>query len=188
MLTLNCTALKETAPDGGETLLDATSLVVPGKTNGPGPFGALPSGYCCEQNSECRSRNCISVRGAQVCADDCSRDDTCAGGLLAMTCVGATASERGHCEIVPPALCLPSKTFELGTGKLGSCCTATGDITNGRECLGGHCAATGVNTNPYICSNTCSKRSDCPGAYLCIPITVLRSECVHEASTYTCVP
>jgi hypothetical protein len=42
-----------------------------------------------------------------------------------MTCVGATTSEPGHCELVAPALCLPSKAFELGTGKLGACCTAT---------------------------------------------------------------
>jgi hypothetical protein len=188
LLTLRCTGLKETGPDGGETQPDASSLVAPGKTNGPGPFGALPSGYCCAQNSECRSRNCISVRGMQVCADDCFGDDNCAGGLKSMTCVGASASEPGRCEIAAPALCIPSKAFELGTGKLGACCTPTGDVTSGSECLGGHCAATGTDTNPYVCSNICSTRRDCPGAYLCAQITALRSECVHEASVYTCAP
>src|SRR5579883_2022190 len=43
-----------------------------GQATGPGPWGALPTGYCCTSNDDCRHRNCIDTGGGiKMCSDDC---------------------------------------------------------------------------------------------------------------------
>lgn len=153
---------------------------------GPGAFGALPSGYCCTKNDDCRYRNCATISGVAMCADPCETNDGC-NIKPGYTCVGANAQETGRCEpTTPGAACIPASSFPLGTKKLGQCCTATHDANAGLECEGGHCGAFGDISNPYICTNVCSKPADCAGNYLCSPVSSAYSICVALAATYTC--
>lgn len=153
----------------------------PGGT-GPGPRGALPSGYCCTSASECRYRTCVDLGGGKMCVDPCVDDDACTGPVTGLKC-NKTAK---RCEPTPlTTACRPSSTFRYGSRTLGKCCLATHNGWAGMECEGYHCISFGETTNPYICTHVCTKTTDCPGPYYCQPVEG-HSICWPSATTYTC--
>jgi hypothetical protein len=154
----------------------------PGGT-GPGPWGALPSGYCCATDNDCRFRKCVDFNGSKMCMDPCTSDDGCAGTVSGLRC--NEAKER--CE--PDAQsqqCTPADKYQYGSRKLGACCLATHDGWAGRECEGNHCVSFYGVENPYICTHACAKPSDCVGSYMCSNTGYGYGLCVPLAQTYTC--
>ncbi len=160
---------------------DAQSPISSGAL-GPGPFGALPNGYCCNTNEECRSRTCETTSGGTMCRDRCSSPDGCLAAAGTFTCEGG---RDGKCAPDPGTRCIASAQFVRGTKKLGDCCLATHDATAGLECEGGHCGSFGKAGNPYICYQVCSKASDCPGPYLCTPGPYNYKICIPESGEST---
>jgi hypothetical protein len=156
-------------------------------TTGAGPFGDLPSGYCCTADTDCRNRHCATITGSvQMCEDECDGAQTLCNGLLPnFTCTAS--GDDGFCT--PPAgttTCTPAAQYVHGTKAIGACCSATGDATSGQECIGGNCGATGADSNPFICENACTSGKDCPpGNYECQPIAEY-SLCIPLATHYTC--
>ena len=144
------------APDGG------TTVTAPPSTTGAGPYGALPNGYCCSADTDCRNRTCTGG----MCIDRCSDDDGCLDMAGPFTCQGGLHEKQ--CVPAATAKCVPATDFRRGTKKLGECCTATHDARAGLECEGGRCEAFGPSSNPYICGQACEKSSDCPGAFMCL--------------------
>jgi hypothetical protein len=173
-------------PEGGTMTGDGgTTTEGGGAGTGPGPKGALPSGYCCNSNDECRQRNCIDFGGSKMCADECMTQDACDGALPGLVCVGATQSMYGACQ--PMAMgtkCVPASQFMYGTKKLGACCTPTWNGANGFECEGGHCGQT--LPGPFMCSNACSKASDCPGPFMCSPVGDHYALCIPLDGSQMC--
>ena len=156
-----------------------------GSATGPGPHGALPSGYCCQSDTECRFRNCRDIGGSKMCVDECRTSVSCQGAAHPQQCAG---SIPGRCEPVTAGTkCTPSNQFVLGTKKIGDCCTAQGNGTNGLECVGGYCGSFGDITNPYQCHHACDKPSDCPGAWLCRN-TGKANICILPLNPNTCKP
>lgn len=163
------------SPEGG------TTVTAPPSSTGPGPRGALPNGYCCTADTDCRARSCV----AGMCADTCADEDGCLDTAGPFTCEGARGEKR--CVPQGAVTCVPAASFARGTKKLGECCVATHDARAGLECEGGRCDAFGPTTNPYICGQACEKAADCPGAYMCIPGPYNFKICVPEATQqYTC--
>lgn len=158
----------------------------PGPNSGPGRWGALPYGYCCATDNDCRSRNCLMLGTTKMCGDICTTNDACSGGLVGFECVGATPSVDGHCEPIQAVACVPADDFVHGTKKLGDCCTPTHDGSNAHECEGGHCDSFGADTNPYVCTNVCSKPADCPGNFYCASVSTGYSICAEVADPFTC--
>jgi hypothetical protein len=152
---------------------------------GPGRFGALPSGFCCTDDSQCRYRHCNAIGGIRLCADDCFNSATCKGGAVDFVCAIPDGGERGLC--VPPAglspLCVPQDQFRIGTHVTGDCCSQAFDGRAGWECEGALCTST--DRNPYVCTNYCVDGNDCPGAFECVPVSDYKM-CVPVASSYTC--
>jgi hypothetical protein len=208
LLAASCSDFKSNAPsdpvtdasaDGapttgdhdGATDKDASSSAEgsAGTETGPGVHGALPSGYCCNADEECRFRNCATINGTKMCADVCSDPGAsgCDGDLPGFTCVGASSSTDGRCEPTSTtAACVPASKFVHGTKKLGACCTALHTGKNGNECEGGHCSAFGDINNPYICINACESAADCPGNYKCTNTGSGYSICLMLSDPYTC--
>ncbi len=167
---------------GGGGVDAATSM---GGGTGPGPYGALPTGYCCASDQDCRYRNCVSFAGVSMCADSCDGDGSC-NALPGFHCVGADQFNAGRCEpLTMGAACTPASQFHLGTKPLGACCTATHDGKGGLDCVGGLCYGFGDVSNPYICVNQCASLADCPGNYNCGPID-RGAVCAPLADPYTC--
>jgi hypothetical protein len=150
---------------------------------GPGPFGALPNGYCCTTNDDCRFRNCADTPSGKMCIESCQTADGCLQRAGAFTCVGGTFN--GKCTPAAGITCIPANQFDRGAKDLGSCCTATHDANAGLECQGGHCASFGDVKNPYLCTQVCKKPADCPGAYDCLNAGDYNI-CVPSAPTYAC--
>lgn len=170
-----CGDFKTSTPaDAGNTAADTG----PPATSGPGQFGALPSGYCCATNADCRYRNCKTFGPIKMCSDPCDSNDGC-NSAPGLTCNNGNMA----CEPATALGCVPAAQWQLGTKQLGDCCVATHDGHAGQECVGNRCVAFGPVSNPYICTNACSKPSDCPGAYMCS----IDQFCVPSNTTsYTC--
>jgi len=153
---------------GGFTPVDrgdasTTDSAAPGG-QGPGRWGALPSGFCCTSDAECRYRKCVDFGGGKMCSDFCYGDESCAGAVGGLRC-NTTAKQ---CEPTAPSLpCRPALEFGYGAKTLGRCCVATHDGWSGRECEGNRCDGFGEETNPFICTHVCSTSADCPGSYRC---------------------
>jgi hypothetical protein len=81
---------------------------------------------------------------------------------------------------------VPASQFTYGAKKLGQCCTATWNGASGNECEGGHCGQFG--NDPFMCTQACSKGSDCPGDFLCSPVSNDYSLCVPGPSAQMCKP
>jgi hypothetical protein len=147
---------------------------------GPGEHGALPSGYCCTDDTQCRNRNCAVVGGARMCLDRCRHDSTCERYEVTFTCDSDNAFTDGFCA--PPAgfECIPAARFERGTRAVGECCAATGDGRSGEECDGNLCVALG--DGPFVCSRFCERGPDCPSGSVCSPFHT----CVPGNTPYTC--
>ncbi|HQY65320.1 MAG: hypothetical protein IPQ09_04625 [Myxococcales bacterium] len=186
-----CSDLKEgggdTLPDGGPTATgeggvpiaptappsgsgapdDAATRPVGAGPTGPGPFGALPNGYCCADASECRSRQCVDGPGGRMCLDRCGDPSGCLATAGTFTCPSVGGGADRLCAPSAATRCTPGNVYSRGTRKLGDCCTATHDANAGLECEGGMCSSFGKAGNRYICHQACSKPSDCPGNYMC---------------------
>jgi hypothetical protein len=155
---------------------------------GPGPEGALPTGYCCTSNEDCRNRYCVDLGGGnKMCEDECDGSQSACQGLLpGFTCTWDDAMVDGFCEPTSPSTqCVPANQYQHGTKADGACCSATGNATSGQECLSGNCGAFGAQSNPYICNLACDATHTCPGTSLCSNVGVY-SVCVPLATTYTC--
>ncbi len=159
-----------------------------GSAAGPGPEGALPTGYCCTSNEDCRNRYCVDLGGGnKMCEDECDGSQSACQGLLSgFTCTWDDAMVDGFCEPTSPSTqCVPADQYQHGTKPDGACCSATGNATSGQECLSGNCGAFGDQSNPYICNLACDATHTCPGTSLCSNVGVY-SVCVPLANTYTC--
>lgn len=167
-------------PDGGGRV-DAGA-------RGPGPFGALPSGYCCTGDDDCRFRACRGFGDAgRMCLDECSASvpALCTRPGLTFTCADTDGTGE-RCQ--PPAgfACIPADTFVPGAKTTGGCCTFAGDGTTGHECEANLCLALGER--PWFCTRRCDAGVDCPASYQCVPVGD-RSECVPIDTTgYACGP
>lgn len=169
-----------TSADGG----DASSASSSGGSGG-GPYGALPSGYCCTADKDCRKRRCVDDgTGQKMCMDDCRSQGACQYADFDFTCDAPNTFTDGLCRPPGGFTCRPASSFELGTKPIGACCTATGDGEAGLECQGGLCIA--IGTGPFVCTNACDKPTDCKGAHVCQQITSTRKECIPANMTYTC--
>ena len=173
---------------GGFTPVDrgdasTTDSAAPGG-HGPGRWGALPSGFCCTSDAECRYRKCVDFGGGRMCSDHCHGEESCAGAVADLVC--NTATEQ--CEPKASTLaCRPALEFSYGAKTLGRCCTATHDGWSGRECEGNRCDGFGAETNPFICTHVCSTSADCPGSYRCGAADVV-SLCWPLGDPYSCSP
>lgn len=158
---------------------DAANDTTPDGPTGPGPYGALPSGYCCTSDDECRFRRCVETAGGRMCLDACSasRPGICRRPGLAFTCDGTT------CQPSAGFACLDASTFVRGTGTTGACCTDSSDGLAGHECEANLCLA--VGDQPWFCTRRCDGGADCPADYRCYPVGD-RQECIPASSTYTC--
>jgi hypothetical protein len=159
-----------------------------GVAYGAGPEGALPSGYCCTSNEDCRNRYCVDLGGGnKMCEDECDGSQSACDGLLAgFTCTWDDAMVDGFCEPMSPTTqCVPADQYQHGTKPDGACCSATGNATSGQECLSGNCGAFGDQSNPYICNLACDATHTCPGTAQCANVGVY-SVCAPLANMYTC--
>jgi hypothetical protein len=159
----------------------------PGK--GPGPYGALPSGYCCNSDDECRGRHCADVGGQKMCLDGCYEIESCQGKGLpsGFTCDGSR-SEKGWCQPPSGFTCLAANTFVTGTKPAGSCCTATGNGVSGLECAGGHCDWFKRSQDPdydppFFCTNWCDVPADCGKGMVC---ELQINKCVPANEPFVC--
>jgi hypothetical protein len=157
-----------------------------GGGTGPGPLGALPAGFCCNTNEECRSRSCTSTGGGpKICSDDCREDGVCTAWGAAMRC--DMTSDR----CVPsatPYTCLQASSYAYGGRPIGACC-AHGFYKAGQECLGGLCLSTGNSANPYYCTQGCNANTPCPGGYSCFIGFCWISQTIGDNNyVYSCTP
>jgi hypothetical protein len=166
---------------------DAGGGVLPPGT-GPGARGALPTGFCCERDEECRERHCVDVGGTKMCSDECVSPSICTNKHVQLECAKAADAgtfSRGQC--MPPAgapfACVAQSAFKVGARVLGDCCQSTGDGNTGWECEGALCVATGQN--PWVCSHFCESAADCAGPYTCEPFGNYKM-CVPANSPYAC--
>jgi hypothetical protein len=161
--------------------------VAPG--HGPGVRGALPSGFCCNFDEECRERHCLDYgNGVKACADECSSSGFCNTKVVSLQCAvpdGGIAGypNRGYCKLTNPTSCVPQGNFKTGTRVLGNCCGWTPGVEMGWECEGALCTATG--DGPWICTHYCESTLDCSGPYTCEQIGGYKM-CVPGNGNYTC--
>lgn len=172
------------APGLDGELPDDPSRKPPALGFGPGPYGALPSGYCCNDDDECRSRRCEDLGGGKMCRDSCSSNGPCRRPpKLVWTCDNDNALSDGFCKPDGAFTCIPAAEFELGTRATGEYCTATADGSAGLECIGGRCVASG--DGPFICAHRCVQPKDCPSGLVCIFSTDNFKDCVPATSSFT---
>lgn len=149
---------------GADLSMGPADLSLSGGT-GPGPLGALPAGFCCASNDQCRSRRCITVGTGQpyFCTDECQNDGVCNtwGGLFRCD----MPSNNDCVPVNNTYTCLDPATYNYGTKPTGACC-GSGSPRSGQECLGGLCNATGPSSNPFFCTQGCSAGT-CPIGYTC---------------------
>ena len=155
-------------------------------TKGPGPYGALPGGYCCTSDEECRFRHCRSVDGGpRMCLDECSSQSQgiCDRPGIDFRCVTYTADFDSACEPPPGFACLDPSTFVRGDKTTGECCSQETSGLFGHECEANLCLALGQG--PWVCTRFCEAGTDCPPDYRCADVS-WRKECVPASSTYDC--
>jgi hypothetical protein len=126
----------------------------------------LPSGYCCQSDSDCRYRNCADFSGVKMCSDSCGQDTGC-NTAPNLKC----NKSAGQCEPAGAPSCIPAEQWVRGAGAVGACCVATGDGHAGQECAGNLCMGFGPVSNPFICTHACDGPADCPPKYECNTIT-----------------
>jgi hypothetical protein len=128
------------------------------RLTGPGPLGALPTGYCCVNTTDCRSRRCIAVQlGTYFCSEFCERDTDCDTGFHCDTAYNSCVPSVG-------AGCIDPAVYNHGTLPTGACCAWDDD------CLGGRCTRTGNAANPFYCTQGCSNNAidtPCPSGFTC---------------------
>lgn len=153
---------------------------------GAGPYGALPSGYCCTDDADCRNRRCEDLGGGKMCLDACRANRVCQRPPeLSWTCdTGGVPRGDGVCKPSGAFTCIPAAKYELGSRVAGDCCTVTGDGWAGLECSGGRCVALG--DSPFVCTHTCVTPKDCPSGFICASLDETRKDCVPANQPYTC--
>jgi hypothetical protein len=167
----------ESSDDGGDASEPRQSFP---PNAGPGDFGALPSGYCCTDDSECRYRHCADVGGQRMCLDQCRHDPICRRHDVMFTCDSPNGFDAGWCQPPSGFTCRPAAQFERGTRETGECCARTGDGRAGEECESNRCIA--LNDGPYFCTNHCTSSTECPSGYVCGPL----DSCTPANRPYTC--
>jgi hypothetical protein len=181
-------------PDGSEGRDGSTNPPADGAPDvnpadyGAGPLGALPNGFCCAADDDCRHRHCNLVNGTQMCLDFCSSEDDCTGVTTGFHCV---FSEPGNGRCMPAATvttCASPTQYKHGKKPLGACCQVRSDGRQGSECLSGVCAQNG-SQNPYFCSINC-EATGCPLTWTCGPGDDFstRLQCYPVAHPYGCTP
>jgi hypothetical protein len=160
--------------------------------HGPGIYGALPSGYCCTKDAECKDRHCADPGGGKRCMDSCLDTSFCNVPGTPYECKATTAEEPKRCT--PPAgvQCLPQADFVRGKKKTGDCCVFGEGQTAGAECASHVCGNFG--DGPDICMNHCVTQADCLDGYKCelsggssyVPTCLPLA--VYSGGTYTCNP
>lgn len=170
-------------PEGG--VLDGR----PAEGGGPGPLGALPTGYCCTSDQQCRDRRCVDHGGGRMCVDRCNNDAECAVAVQGFSCVPQAALPSGmparRCAPLKVSTpCRPSNGFVPGIKPFGSCCNTRLD------CSSGHCGS--AFSGPYLCLRTCQTYADCPSSYSCVPLDQMSNGklliCIPSLKSYTCAP
>jgi hypothetical protein len=125
---------------------------------GPGPLGALPPGYCCQNAEQCSGRRCTGG----YCSTFCGADSDCTDATTQLHC------DTANSVCVPaaaPFTCLDPATYHPGALATGTCCS--GSLHSNEQCNGGLCISTGLDTNPYYCSQGCDVTTPCPTGYTC---------------------
>jgi hypothetical protein len=171
----------DAARDGGvavDLLAVAAPDLSPAASTGPGALGALPAGFCCDSDQDCRGRNCdVAMLGHKICIEPCLSDADC-----------THYSDRFFCyptyhlcsSIDSPFACLPP--YELGARPTGACCDPNA-AHPGQECAGGWCITSGATGNPYYCSQGCQADADCPANYACDQPS---AQCRHVDVVFYC--
>lgn len=197
-----CSSSTPTSPPGADA--DASTPVVTdegGATDGgadvaqgfpddrgPGVFGALPSGYCCTKDTECKGRQCVDVAGGErMCLDPCSVASNCDVPKTPFDCTLPAGQQDGQRRCTPPVgvRCVPAVDFVRGKLVTGDCCAVAPGQAAGRECGSHICGSFG--DGPYICTNRCLVQADCPSGYKCEPdIATCLPLAVLSGGTYTC--
>jgi hypothetical protein len=176
-------------PTGGSDASATADLSSPSGGTGPGPLGAIPTGYCCSSSEQCRGRLCGQLgTGPYYCSDFCSDDTPCTGWSTEYRC------DVGFGRCVPvndPYTCIDGASYQYGSKPTGSCCVSDGERA-GQDCQGGLCLRVGPLTNPGFCSQGCDTQSPCPSGYGCHLQMDDKGECWPNASladvntVYTC--
>lgn len=175
----------ETSADGGlDVVTDGASA--DGRT-GPGAFGALPTGYCCTSDEQCRNRHCLPSASGRMCFDECNAQAQafCDRPFLDFRCDLAQPEFQQTCipQEGEPFTCLPPSQFVPGTKAAGECCAARPDNLHGQECASNLCIQ--KRDGPWACTRICEAGVDCPTDWSCIP-QIYWSICVPNGITYTC--
>ncbi len=156
------------AADGGASAASAAAIdmaVIDVGGTGPGPLGALPTGFCCNSDADCRSRNCAALlEPVHYCSDPCDHDSLCSAWGGSFVC---DPGGSGWCvSATVQATCLDPSLYHYGTRPIGACCQSGFD-QSGQECAGGLCNATGPSSNPFYCTQGCGRDAPCPAPYVC---------------------
>lgn len=154
---------------------------------GPGPFGALPTGYCCTNDEQCRQRHCLPSDAGRMCFDECNAQAQgfCDRPFLDFRCDLGQPEYQQTC--IPQEgeafTCLPPSQFVAGTKAAGECCASRPDNLHGQECASNLCIQ--KRDGPWACTRICEAGVDCPTDWSCIP-QIYWSICVPNGLTYTC--
>lgn len=152
---------------------------------GPGKWGALPSGYCCTRDDECRNRKCLDQgAGGKTCADECETDGICQGQIPDLHCDTNTYNPGRCVPRTPGKACVPASDFGRGGKPLGGCCVATHNNLAGKECAGNLCYLF-YSSSDFMCTNACKSSVDCPGDYICM-FAGNQKVCIPLNKEYTC--
>ena len=177
-----------TSPPG-----DAGRDVVPGfpDDHGPGIYGALPSGYCCTKDAECKGRHCADTGGGKMCLDFCIGASDCDVPKTPFACEIPTGDTLKRC--VPPAgvACVPAAEYVRGKKAFGACCADLPGQAGGADCASHVCGSFGDGM-PYVCTSHCTGQADCPSDFKCelsggaswVPTCLPLA--VYSGGSYTC--
>jgi hypothetical protein len=185
----NASAGPESGSDGGTSdgaTANGDAQSDPGR--GPGPHGSLPSGYCCNADTECRYRHCVDTGASgKMCLDECYQQLFCTRPDITFTCVAPDGGGPGKCQPPSGFACIPANQFVRGTDPIGACCNAAdpanADGTAGAHCEGNQCAS--VGNAPLVCVHRCAFAQDCPSGFECTMFGTSKA-CVPTTDTYTC--
>jgi hypothetical protein len=184
------------ALDGGDaaaSVSDSGLDVSPGfpDDHGPGIYGALPSGYCCTKDADCKGRYCADQGGGKMCLDSCSDASDCDVPKTPFACAVPAGETVKRC--MPPAgvKCVAAADFVRGKKAFGDCCVYRPGQVGGAECASHLCGGFG-DGNPYLCTSHCETQADCPSDFKCelsggagwVPTCLPLA--VYSGGTYTC--
>ena len=193
LFVVACGDLKSSTPGGDGNAGDggpgSATLPSTAGPNGGGELGALPTGYCCTDDSECRYRHCATTSAGKMCLDACHGTGVCDRTEGVFTCderEGQDPNVQNYCQPAAGFTCIDPKTFIHGTRASGECCDGLGSSDNGDECAGGHCTSVTLSSlpteNPYVCSQWCRSTKDCPSGMICDELHT----CEPGNQPYTC--